>query len=568
MADTPTTPTPIAAPVDKPPNAFHPGTGDTPYSLCCQELVGLLEARYPLIFLRSADESRAMRCCTAAYQHLAQVSPVGAGSMERWSSSLGFQKWKADAPLAELEWEPPSTSPPGIISIQSSLESLRKALKEALHHHDRRYLYLLPDWANLMEGTERESYARQLKELALDIERASAQPHMSLIVIASDWQIPLLLRQNVHLLDLALPNGEELFQRVFQPVAQADQLPSEAAHHLAEQSQGISLQAAQQAARLISAQNLWTEPRQAVGLLLEVKKQEIRKTGILEYYVPRGEGLDSVGGLGNLKNWLMRREAWFEQDHSPALRPRAILLEGFPGCGKTLIARAIAQEWGVPQINFEISRLQSKWAGESESQTVEALAAIEASSPNILFVDEIEKAFAGVGGDSSGIMTRQLGMFLTWLNDHNRPIFLIATSNDRSQLPPELFRAGRFDEIFVVMPPDEIERTEILRKRASFYGVSPVPDAVLPELVEQTQGFSGAELDKLVRETRYIAGLDRKPTPEQWQQSLGLITPQFRSAEMQTLLLRYLRLLEQGGGRPASDNPSHLDSLRQLLILG
>ncbi|MGA1264380.1 MAG: AAA family ATPase [Prochlorothrix sp.] len=543
-------------------------SGETPYDLCCRELVGLLEARYPLVFLRSSDEARAQACCVEAYQTLLHQSKMGAGSLERWSSSTGFQVWDSSATLRELEWKNPATPPPGIISVQASLEKLREAFKVALHHYDRPYVYLLPDWADLMEGTDRASLARQLKELSLAIERASAQPRMTLIIIAADWQIPALLRQNVHLLDLSLPNGEELYQKVFQPIAHQTQLTATTAHHLAEQAQGISLQAAQQAARLITSHHLWAEPRQATSLLLEVKKQEIRKTGILEYYVPQGEGLESVGGLGSLKAWVARREAWFEQDHSPALRPRAILLEGFPGCGKTLIARAIAQEWGVPQINFEISRLQSKWAGESESQTVAALAAIEASSPNILFVDEIEKAFAGVGGDSSGIMTRQLGMFLTWLNDHTQPIFLIATSNDRSQLPPELFRAGRFDEIFVVMPPDQQEREEILRKRAKIYGVSPVPESVLPELVEKTQGFSGAELDKLVRETRYLSGLDRMPTPAQWRQCLTLITPQFRSADMQTLLLRYLRLLEQGGGRAASDNPDYLDFLQKLLILG
>ncbi len=160
------------------------------------------------------------------------------------------------------------------------------------------------------------------------------------------------------------------------------------------------------------------------------------------------------------------RDALQLTEVAPFMRPRAILLEGFPGCGKSFIARAIAQEWRVPQINFEISRLQSKWVGESESNTYQALRAIEASAPNILFMDEIEKAFSGVGGDSSGVTTRQFGTFLSWLNDHNYPIFFIATSNDRDKLPPELFRAGRFDEIFIVMPPNGQERKEIIQKKA------------------------------------------------------------------------------------------------------
>ncbi|KKI99245.1 ATPase AAA [Prochlorothrix hollandica PCC 9006 = CALU 1027] len=540
---------------------------ETPYELCCRELVGLLQARYPLVFLRSSDEARALRCAVEAHERLLVQSHLDRGSLERWSSSGGFLTWEAHQANPDLQWKKPSTAPPGIVSLHASLESLRDKLKLAIHHCDRPYIYLLPDWADLMEGTERSILARQLKELSLAIEQAFGQPRMTLIILGSDWQIPPLLRNSVHLLDLPLPNGEELFQQVFQPQA-TPAVPQAVAHHLAEQAQGISLQAAHQSARLITTHHLWQEPRQAANLLLEVKKQEIRKTGILEYYVPQGDSLGAVGGLGNIKRWIASREAWFEQDQSPALRPRAILLEGFPGCGKTLIARAIAQEWGVPQINFEISRLQSKWAGESESQTVAALAAIEASAPNVLFVDEIEKAFAGVGGDSSGIMTRQLGMFLTWLNDHRRPIFLIATSNDRRQLPPELFRAGRFDEIFIVMPPDAQERQEILGQRARVYGVDPIPPAVLPQLLNQTEGFSGAELDRLVREARYLAGQSAVPTLEQWQRSLTLITPQIRSAEMQALLLRYLRLLEQGCGRSASDHPDHLEFLQQLLLKG
>ena len=138
-------------------------SGETPYDLCCRELVGLLEARSPLVFLRSSDEARAQACCVEAYQTLLHQSQMGAGSLERWSSSAGFQVWDAAATLRELEWKNPATPPPGIISVQASLEKLREAFKVALHHYDRPYVYLLPDWADLMEGTDRASLARQLK---------------------------------------------------------------------------------------------------------------------------------------------------------------------------------------------------------------------------------------------------------------------------------------------------------------------------------------------------------------------------------------------------------------------
>ncbi|MDJ1185935.1 ATP-binding protein, partial [Roseofilum casamattae] len=250
------------------------------------------------------------------------------------------------------------------------------------------------------------------------------------------------------------------------------------------------------------------------------------------------------------------------QDTNPEMLPRAILLEGYPGCGKTFIARAIAQEWRVPQINFEISRLQSKWVGESESNTFQALRAIEASAPNILFMDEIEKAFAGVGGDTSGVTTRQFGTFLSWLNDHNYPIFFIATSNDRTILPPELFRAGRFDETFIVMPPNTQERWEIIQKRAQAYKLPPIPESILEFLVENTLGFSGAEIDKLVKETIYLAGYGQFPTESHWTETLDQISPGYRTPKNQGLLRKYMQLLEEGGSKSASViEPGFLENL-------
>ena len=142
-------------------------------------------------------------------------------------------------------------------------------------------------------------------------------------------------------------------------------------------------------------------------------------------------------------------------------------------------------------------------------------------------MDEIEKAFGGVGSDSSGVNTRQFGTFLSWLNDHQYPIFFIATSNNRKSLPPELFRAGRFDEIFIVMPPNTEERWEIIQKRAQAYKLPPISESMLKFLVENTIGFSGAEIDKLVKETISLAGYRNFPIEDHWQEALNQINPQY-----------------------------------------
>ena len=539
---------------------------ELPYNKCQRELQELLQAQHPLIFLRSSEESRAIQCAIDAQLSLVKANPqLDSNVIARWSSIEGFQKRTIqDNDPKKAAWTSVGTAPqPDRDPILQALATLRGQLQEATNNNKTQYTFLLPDWPVFIRP-DSDLTTRQLKELVIAIEQKRPRPKMTLIIVASDWSIPTILRNNVHILDLELPIGKELYQNVFEFAVKRKGVIEDAAQRLAEQAQGISQQAATQTAKLITARNLWSNAEEAGKLLLEVKKQEIRKTGILEYYAPQGEGLKDVGGLEELKTWLTNRYPWFEQDFRPEMRPRAILLEGFPGCGKSFIAKAIAQEWRVPQINFEISRLQSKWIGESESNTYQALRAIEASAPNILFMDEIEKAFSGVGGDSSGVSTRQFGTFLSWLNDHQYPIFFIATSNNREQLPPELFRAGRFDEIFIVLPPNDQERLEIIEKRLKFYKLSNIPEMNFEFLVKKTSGFSGAELDKLVKETIYLAGWEKIPTQIHWEQALGQINPQYRTPLMQSLLGKYITLLKEGGGKPASK--LDWDFLESLII--
>lgn len=541
---------------------------ELPYNKCQRELQELFQAQYPLIFLRSPEESRAINCAIAAHESLISSLEIPEGELARWNSMEGFQR-RSILPedSAKASWKRLGTAPnPKEEPLIQAINILQERLeKQATPNPNNQHTYILPDWSTLIEPNCHLT-ARQIKELVIAIEQKRPRPKMTLIVIGSDWSIPTILRNHVHILDLPLPIGEELYQDVFRFAVSKYNISDEEARRLSEEAQGMPLQAANQTAKLITTRNLWLQPEEAGQLLLQVKTQEIRKTGVLEYYPPQGEGLQDVGGLDIIKTWIRNRRHWFEQDINPELRPRAILLEGFPGCGKSFIARAIAQEWRVPQINFEISRLQSKWVGESESNTYQALRAIEASAPNILFMDEIEKAFAGAGGDSSGsgVTTRQFGTFLSWLNDHKYPIFFIATSNNRNALPPELFRAGRFDETFIIMPPNTQERHEIIQKKAQTYKLPPIPANTLEFLIENTPGFTGAELEKLVKETVYLAGFGYLPTENNWQEAFAQIHPQYRTPRMQFLLQNYLQLLGEGGGKSAS--AIERDFLESLIV--
>lgn len=552
---------------------------ELPYDKCKSEIRDLLVSEYPLIFLRSPEESRAIKCAIEAHQSLiynSDVTSVTSGELFKWSSLKGFEKVSTESTdTSRFKYELLSYGfGEKVGSIQEALDFLQQQLqklheqlfeKQVVTKSEIQHTYILPEWS-LFIGPDSHKEARQLKELVISIDQKRPRPRMTLIILGSTWSIPVILRNSVHIVDLPLPNAEELYQKVFKVPLEKKLIQEETARSLSKQAQGMPFQAAEQAARLINVRKLWSNSQEAGRLLIEVKKQEIRKTGVLEYDAPQGQGFKNVGGLAGIKEWIKDRRKWFEEDSpQPNLRPRAILLEGYPGCGKTFIAKAIAQEWGVPQINFDISRLRSKYVGESEGNTYQALRAIEASAPNILFIDEIEKAFSGVGNDGAEVSTRQFGMFLSWLNDHNYPIFVIATSNDRSKLPPELFRAGRFDEIFIVIPPNTEERKDIILKKAGDYNLSNIDGNILNLLAEKTEGFSGAELDKLVKETLYASNA-QTPTQTHWETVLNRIKAQYKTAKMQTLLKSYLELLHSNGGILASSDEG-LSFLEKHLII-
>ena len=241
--------------------------------------------------------------------------------------------------------------------------------------------------------------------------------------------------------------------------------------------------------------------------ILEAKRQAIRRSGVLDYY-PVEESLSDVAGLDSLKRWLQKRKLAFREPQraerfglSP---PKGLLLLGVQGCGKSLCAKAVASEWGLPLIRLDPSTLYNKYYGESEKNLRRAMKTAESMAPIVLWIDEIEKAFGGQDGPDGGPSQRIFGTFLTWLNDKVASVFVIATANDVSKLPPELLRKGRFDEIFFVDLPSEEVRQRIfgvhLRRRRR----DPA-DFDIAALSARTEGFSGAEIEQVVISALYTA---------------------------------------------------------------
>ncbi len=244
------------------------------------------------------------------------------------------------------------------------------------------------------------------------------------------------------------------------------------------------------------------------SVIAREKATGIAKGGLLEFFQP-SEGLESVGGLGALKAWLERRRLAFSSKARafglPA--PRGLLLVGIPGCGKSLAAKAVSKSWGLPLLRLDMGRMMGSLVGQSEEQLRKALSIAEATAPVVLMLDEREKGLAG--GASSGVSdggttARVLGTFLTWLQEKAAPVFVLATANDVSRLPPELLRKGRWDELFTLDLPTVQERAEILRIHIAKRRRDP-EQFDLAELAKVSDGFNGSELEEAVISGLYEA---------------------------------------------------------------
>ena len=242
----------------------------------------------------------------------------------------------------------------------------------------------------------------------------------------------------------------------------------------------------------------------SVRLVLKEKEQIIKKSGILEIFTSTAK-MNDIGGLENLKLYLSGKAKIFsklgEARKFGVDIPKGILIAGMPGCGKSLTAKATANIFNVPLLRLDIGKLMGKYVGESEHNLNAAIKTAEAVAPCVLWIDELEKAFAGVGGSGGGsdITTRLFGQFLTWLQEKESSVYVVATANDISSLPPEFLRKGRFDELFLVNLPDEEERRRIfqihLKKRGKL-----TPDIDVLKLLKDTKGFNGADIENVVKE--------------------------------------------------------------------
>ncbi len=261
--------------------------------------------------------------------------------------------------------------------------------------------------------------------------------------------------------------------------------------------------------------------------ILNFKRENSGKDGLIEFGIET-QGLDLVGGLNHLKKWLELRRATFtgELTDQAIDPPKGLLLLGVQGAGKSLAAKAVAGSWHVPLMRLDFGNLYSKWLGESEHNLKEALRQAEAMAPCVLWIDEIEKSVTNGSGEADGGVSRRiLGSLLTWMNERHAKVFLVATANDVTQLPPELLRKGRFDEIFFVDLPSQPVRRDIFAIHLGKRNLDP-RFFDLNKLARASEGFSGSEIEQVVIDGMYRAlGAHENPGTDHMLKELSVTKP-------------------------------------------
>jgi len=351
---------------------------------------------------------------------------------------------------------------------------------------------------------------RKLKDIALHLKNS----HKTIIIIAPVLEIPTELEKEVTVLNHPLPSREDLSVLLDQIIAEVKQhkqvkieLDDAGRERLLQAALGLTIGEAENvfAKIIVKDERLSAD---AVADVLSEKQQIIRKSGLLEYYATE-ENFEHVGGMASLKDWLHKRAAAFTKEARtfglPA--PKGVLLLGVQGCGKSLCAKAVSNLWQLPLLRFDMGRMFGSFVGSSEENVRRAITVAESVAPAILWVDEIDKAFAGSQGSGvsdGGTTARVFGTFLTWLSEKTAPVFVVATANEIAHLPPELLRKGRLDEIFFVDLPNREERREIFRIHLSKRGRD-ASSFDLNSLADATNHFSGAEIEESINSALYDA---------------------------------------------------------------
>ncbi len=484
----------------------------------------LLRARYPLIYIPTREEERVEGA-------IAICAKQGNRSVYIWDFVDGYQGNPNDAGFGKR-------NPVQALELIEKLPASVSAI------------FVLRDFYRFLDDV---AVSRKLKNLARLLK---SQPK-NVVILSPQITIPDDLSEVLTVIDFPLPTGAEIRLELERLMgATGHSLEGRVLDDLVRSCQGLSMERIRRVLARAIATHGELQPDD-VDLILEEKRQTIRQTQILDFY-PATERISDIGGLDNLKEWLLRRGSSFsEKARQYGLPyPRGLLLVGIQGTGKSLTAKAIAHHWHLPLLRLDVGRLFAGLVGESESRTRQMIQLAEALAPCILWIDEIDKAFAGMDGrGDSGTTSRVFGTFITWLAEKTSPVFVVATANNIAALPPEMLRRGRFDEIFFVGLPSQDERKEIFSVHLGRLRPHNLKSYDLGRLAYETPDFSGAEIEQILVEAMHIGfSQNRDFTSEDVLEAASQIIPLARTAQEQIQALQQFaadgkaRLASRQGG--------------------
>lgn len=455
-----------------------------------------LKAGYSGLFLRTSEYHRAQEEIRSALKKVKDAKHY------HWILGVGLGKVGTDGSPGKAQED--TDSPSGALQNMLALPSGAVVTMPLMHH-------FLTDPG--------------IQSLIIQVTAQFKASNRSMIIIAPIVSLPPEIEKLFSVVDMRLPGKEELLSTLKGIVTgsslKGDQVPdAEMEKHLLEAALGMTTTEAENALTLsfVRCHELKSEKKWDPAVVLAEKCETLRKTGLLTYFPPNGQGMSQIGGLDNLKEWVsLRRTAFTEEAKEYGLKhPKGILTVGPPGSGKSVGARAISAELGLPLIRCDMGSIFAGLVGASEENARRVIQTAEAVAPCVLWLDEIEKGFAGAGGSGnldSGVGSRVLGTFLTWMQEKTAPVFVYATANNVSALPPELLRKGRFDETFSVTLPTSSERKEIIEihlKKNKRDAILKDKTFDMDSLISKSEGFSGAEIEQAIHDALFASFSDGK----------------------------------------------------------
>lgn len=494
------------------------------------KLSNLIRARFPMIYISTYEEDRVTKYIKSIASDVKQVKFPR--EVFTWTQTDGLHN---------------TTTDKGIADTANPLKML-----EFIRKYDKDSVFIIYDFHvnfGVKNRTPNYDAIRKIRDIIPDIKLGSVRK--TVFFVSPELLIPDALQKEITIFDFPLPTLAEIKSKFDSMINQnksiETNLTEEEKDKLCKAALGLTLQEAESAFALAMV-NDGKICIKDLGTIMQEKVQVIKKTGILEY-IQSDYTIKDIGGLDNLKNWLLKRNnSWSEQAKKYCLpAPKGVLVTGVPGCGKSLTAKAMSTIWQLPLLKLDFGKVFSGLVGSSEENMRKALATAEAVAPSILWIDEIEKGLSGLGSNGdSGVSSRIFGQFLTWMQEKESSVFVIATANNISNLPPELLRKGRFDEIFFVDLPTQNERKEIFKlhlekrlKDKEVAGEIAEMKNVCTELAKLSEGFIGSEIEQVVISALFDAFSENRALKfEDLANNIATTVPLSKTQKEQILALR------------------------------